>query len=67
MDYNVEYTKIEKEILSLKLPKPALRALINANVYTVEKLNSMSLEEIERLHGMGPTSIQKLKTLIATY
>jgi hypothetical protein len=26
----------------------------------------MSLEEIERLHGMGPTSIQKLKTLIAT-
>ncbi len=65
MDYNAEYPKIEAEILALKLPKPALRALINADIYTVKKLISMSITEIETLHGMGPTSVQKIKSLLA--
>ncbi len=65
MDYTQEYQKLPPEIIDLKLPKPALRALIGADIYSLEKLRSMSAIDLKTLHGMGPRSIQKILTLLA--
>ena len=65
MDYTQEYQKLPQEIIDLKLPKPALRALINADIYSLEKLRSMSVIDLKTLHEMGANSIQKILTLLA--
>ncbi len=36
------------------------RILLNAGVDTIEKLVSMSINELERLEGMGPSSIRDI-------
>jgi hypothetical protein len=65
MDYTQEHQKLPPEIIDLKLPKPTLRALINADIYTLKKLRSMSVIDLKTLHGMGPSSIQNVLTLLA--
>ncbi len=44
-----------------KLAAPALRALLNAEIYNLNQLSQFSEAEILKLHGMGPSSIPKLK------
>lgn len=44
-----------------ELSAPARRALVNEGITTPGKLAKYSLEEILRLHGMGPRSIPILK------
>ncbi len=43
------------------LSAPALRALLNAKITTLQKLATFSEKEILELHGMGPASIPKLR------
>jgi hypothetical protein len=43
------------------LSAPARRALENEKITTLKKLASYSEDEILRLHGMGPSSIPKLR------
>lgn len=62
--YEIEYGKIDKTILDLKLAKPALRALINISIYTLADLKKIPLQQLEKLHGMGPGSIKKMKQLL---
>jgi len=40
---------------------PARRALENAGIQTLDQLARLKETEIARLHGMGPTSMLKLK------
>ncbi|RVU24257.1 DNA-binding protein [Sandaracinomonas limnophila] len=51
---------MDGNILELKLARPALRALVNEGIYTLEKLKTKTQVEIANLHGMGPSAIQKL-------
>lgn len=44
-----------------KLSAPALRALLNANIFNLSQLSKYSEREILALHGMGPSSIPLLK------
>ncbi len=46
------------------LSAPALRALVNANVTTLKKLAKYTEAEILELHGVGPSSIPKLRTAL---
>lgn len=46
------------------LAAPARRALINANILSIETLASYSETEILQLHGMGPSSLPKLKKVL---
>lgn len=64
--YEEEIRKIDKQILDLKIAKPALRALVNASIYTVKSLRSTSPAELNTLHGMGPSALDKLKVLLLT-
>jgi len=45
-----------------KLSAPARRALENIGVFTVEELAKYSEKEILSLHGIGPSSIPKLRS-----
>ncbi len=44
-----------------KLSAPARRALENANINSVTELVRYTEKEILQLHGMGPSSLPKLK------
>lgn len=61
--FEEEIKKIDSQIKDLGLPKPALRALVNASIYSLKTLKSKSVDELKSLHGMGPTSIKKIMKL----
>lgn len=48
-----------------KLPAPARRALEGAGITTLQELSKKSEQEVLTLHGMGPSSIPKLKKALA--
>jgi len=43
------------------LSAPARRALVNAGITSVELLSEKSVADLLKLHGLGPSSIPKLK------
>ena len=53
-----------EEFLS-SLGAPARRALENKGIKTLHQLSGFSETEILKLHGMGKTTIPKLKTALA--
>jgi hypothetical protein len=48
-----------------KLSQPARRALAGAGIARLEQLTQVTEGEIKRLHGMGPTGIEKLREALA--
>ena len=44
-----------------RLAAPARRALQNANIFTLDTLSKYSEAELLKLHGIGKTTIPKLK------
>lgn len=46
------------------LTAPARRALENNGITSLQKLSEYSEKEILQFHGMGPTSIPKLRTAL---
>jgi uncharacterized protein YdhG (YjbR/CyaY superfamily) len=54
-----------KEGFATVLGAPARRALDNAGIKTLKKLSTYSEEQILALHGMGPSSIPKLKSVLS--
>lgn len=47
-----------------QLSSPARRALENEGITTLEQLSNFSEKEILKLHGIGPSSIPKLKNAL---
>ncbi|CAM3877682.1 hypothetical protein [Mesobacillus thioparans] len=47
-----------------RLGAPARRALENNGILTLEKLSEFTEKEILQLHGMGPTSLPKLRAAL---
>ncbi len=48
----------------IKLGKPALRALHNLGIETLEQLTEYSDKELLALHGFGPKALSILKAVI---
>ena len=46
------------------LSSPAKRALINANILSEEDLAGWKESDILKLHGIGPSSLPKLKAML---
>ena len=61
--YDKEIQKLAKEILNLKIAKPALRALVNQGIYTVSDLRLFGLLNLSQLHGFGPNALRKIAQL----
>ena len=49
---------------ALDISQPAHRALQNAGITTIKKLSNWKEKEIRKLHGMGPSTIPKLKSIL---
>lgn len=45
-----------QELLA-KLSKPAQRALMNANIKSIDDLKNWSDKDLLKLHGLGPASL----------
>jgi hypothetical protein len=56
--------KANEEIFS-GLSAPAKRALANAGVDSLKKLSSYTEKGVLKWHGIGPSSIPKLKKLLS--
>jgi len=55
----------EKELgVFVSLSAPARRALENAGIKTLKQLVNYSEIDLLQLHGMGPSSIPKIKALL---
>ena len=59
-----EKRKPKSSFLSL-IAAPARRALENKGITTLQQLSMCSEKDILRLHGMGPSTIPKLKAALA--
>lgn len=46
------------------LSAPARKALVDAKLYKVSDLRKVSLEELTELHGMGKSSIARIKVIM---
>ena len=46
------------------LSQPALRALLGANIYTLEEVSRHSVAELLTLHGLGPKTIRTLEPVL---
>ena len=62
--FEAEILKLDAEILKLNLSKPALRALIRLNIYTLLDLSEISRESLINAHGMGSSSLIKIDCLL---
>lgn len=62
--YKKEMQRMDREIVELKLAQPAVRALINASIFSVNSLRKKSIDELGTLHGLGPASLKKLIKLL---
>lgn len=59
-----DQAKLEREWLEIGLSGPARRALVEAKLYRVSDLRKITLQELEQLHGMGKSSIARIKVIM---
>jgi hypothetical protein len=57
--------KLEVEWARIGLSGPARKALVEAKLFRVSDLRKISLKELEELHGMGKSSIARIKVIMA--
>jgi hypothetical protein len=60
----VKHDPLELEWFQLGLSGPARRALVNAKLYKVSDLRKISLDELIGLHGMGKSSIARIRVIM---
>ena len=59
-----ESAKSPKEALLSSVAAPARRALENAGILTPGQLATYTVEDVLKFHGMGPSSIPKLRAVL---
>ncbi len=59
--FEQEILKMEPVLLSLNLSKPALRALVRLNIYSINDLRGFDVIVLKNAHGLGKTTIEKLQ------
>lgn len=59
-----KHDPLELEWYRLGLSGPARRALVNAKLYKVSDLRKISLDELIGLHGMGKSSLARIRLIM---
>ena len=54
----------DSEWARIGLSGPARKALVEAKLYRVSDLRKISLDELTELHGMGKSSIARIKVIM---
>jgi len=60
----IDYEKFDGEWRKIRLSGPARRALVDAKLYRVSDLRKISLEELAGLHGMGKSSVARIRQIM---
>jgi DNA repair protein RadC len=59
-----EQEALEAEWRKIGLSGPARRALVDAKLFRVSDLRKISLDELTELHGMGKSSIARIRQIM---
>jgi DNA repair protein RadC len=59
-----DYDALDGEWKRIGLSGPARRALVDAKLYKVSDLRKITLQELESIHGMGKSSIARIKVIM---
>jgi DNA repair protein RadC len=59
-----KHDPLELEWYRLGLSGPARRALVNAKLYKISDLRKISLDELIGLHGMGKSSVARIRVIM---
>jgi hypothetical protein len=59
-----KHDPLELEWYRLGLSGPARRALVEAKLYKVSDLRKISLDELILLHGMGKSSVARIRLIM---
>jgi DNA repair protein RadC len=59
-----KHDPLQLEWYRLGLSGPARRALVNAKLYKVSDLRKISLDELLALHGMGKSSVARIRVIM---
>lgn len=60
----IDYDAFEGEWRKIGLSGPACRALVDAKLYRVSDLRKISLGELAGLHGMGKSSVARIRQIM---
>jgi DNA repair protein RadC len=60
----IDYEQFDGEWRKIGLSGPACRALVDAKLYRVSDLRKLSLDELTELHGMGKSSIARIRQIM---
>jgi hypothetical protein len=52
-------------LLSIKLSKPAQRALAAAGISKPEQFSKFSEDDVKKMHGIGPNAMKEIKKMLA--
>ena len=58
------YDELDSEWRKIGLGAPARRALVDAKLYRVSDLRRLSAAEVAGLHGMGKSTIARLRVIM---
>jgi len=58
------YESLDQEWRQARISAPARRALIDHKLYKVSDLHKISLAELAKLHGIGKSTLARLKHLV---
>jgi DNA repair protein RadC len=61
---DTDYDALDGEWKRIGLSGPARRALVDAKLYRVSDLRKFTLQQLEELHGMGKSSIARIKVIM---
>lgn len=61
----IDYDAFDGEWRKIGLSGPACRALVDAKLYKVSDLRKISLDELIGMHGMGKSSVARIKVIMA--
>ena len=59
-----KYEPFDGEWRKIGLSAPARRALVDAKLYKVSDLRKITSAELDQLHGMGKSSIARIKVIM---
>jgi DNA repair protein RadC len=60
----MKHDPLELEWFKIGLSGPARRALVDAKLYKVSDLRKISLDELIALHGMGKSSVARIREIM---
>jgi DNA-directed RNA polymerase alpha subunit len=58
------YEPFDAEWRKIGLSAPSRRALVDAKLYKVSDLRKMTSDELDQLHGLGKSSIARIKVIM---